>query len=110
MKTLDRELARAKVSANRVAVVVANEWKDGNDKVMPVKQWLEERRLLQVSNEGLTSSSLTPLFLDAYLETPQRICSLFAFLDCTKPWHLLLTCGGLSFYREKCSNSVINLL
>jgi regulator of replication initiation timing len=46
-KTLDRELARAKVSANRVAVVVANEWKDGNDKVMPVKQWLEERRILQ---------------------------------------------------------------
>ncbi|KAL5710572.1 hypothetical protein ACHQM5_021118 [Ranunculus cassubicifolius] len=49
-KTLDRELARAKVSANRVAVVVANEWKDGNDKVMPVKQWLEERRFLQVFN------------------------------------------------------------
>ncbi|KAF8763096.1 hypothetical protein HU200_008949 [Digitaria exilis] len=47
MKTLDRELARAKVSANRVAVVVANEWKDGNDKVMPVKQWLDERRILQ---------------------------------------------------------------
>ncbi|CAD6341565.1 unnamed protein product [Miscanthus lutarioriparius] len=47
MKTLDRELSRAKVSANRVAVVVANEWKDGNDKVMPVKQWLEERRILQ---------------------------------------------------------------
>ncbi|KAB2620074.1 microtubule-associated protein 70-1-like [Pyrus ussuriensis x Pyrus communis] len=33
-KTLDRELARAK-------------WKDANDKVMPVKQWLEERRFLQ---------------------------------------------------------------
>ena len=48
-KTLDRELARAKVSANRVAVVVANEWKDSNDKVMPVKQWLEERRFLQVN-------------------------------------------------------------
>ncbi|WOL02594.1 microtubule-associated protein 70-1 [Canna indica] len=47
MKTLDRELARAKVSANRVAVVVANEWKDANDKVMPVKQWLEERRFMQ---------------------------------------------------------------
>ncbi|KAK3014044.1 hypothetical protein RJ639_008038, partial [Escallonia herrerae] len=31
-KTMDRELARAKVTANRVAVVVANEWKDGNDK------------------------------------------------------------------------------
>ncbi|CAJ2663381.1 unnamed protein product [Trifolium pratense] len=46
-KTLDRELARAKVTANRVAVVVANEWKDSNDKVMPVKQWLEERRFLQ---------------------------------------------------------------
>lgn len=51
-KTLDRELARAKVTANRVAVVVANEWKDANDKVMPVKQWLEERRFLQV-NVGL---------------------------------------------------------
>lgn len=47
-KTLDRELARAKVTANRVATVVANEWKDANDKVMPVKQWLEERRVLQV--------------------------------------------------------------
>ncbi|XP_052879076.1 microtubule-associated protein 70-2-like isoform X3 [Gossypium arboreum] len=46
-KTLDRELARAKVTANRVATVVANEWKDSNDKVMPVKQWLEERRFLQ---------------------------------------------------------------
>ncbi|KAI3976472.1 hypothetical protein MKX01_008330 [Papaver californicum] len=46
-KTLDRELARAKVTANRVAVVVANEWKDGNDKVMPVRQWLEDRRFLQ---------------------------------------------------------------
>jgi len=47
-KTLDRELARAKVTANRVATVVANEWKDGNDKVMPVKQWLEERKYYQV--------------------------------------------------------------
>ncbi|GLT28365.1 hypothetical protein SLA2020_033050 [Shorea laevis] len=46
-KTLDRELARAKVTANRVAVVVANEWKDADDKVMPVKQWLKERRFLQ---------------------------------------------------------------
>ncbi|KAK3442550.1 hypothetical protein EUGRSUZ_B02673 [Eucalyptus grandis] len=46
-RTLDRELARAKVTANRVATVVANEWKDANDKVMPVKQWLEERRFLQ---------------------------------------------------------------
>lgn len=36
------------MSANRVATVVANEWKDGNDKVMPVKQWLEERKHFQV--------------------------------------------------------------
>lgn len=47
-RTLERELARVKVSANRVATVVANEWKDENDKVMPIKQWLEQRRLLQV--------------------------------------------------------------
>ncbi|KAJ3672886.1 hypothetical protein LUZ60_006260 [Juncus effusus] len=47
MKTLDRELSRAKVSANRVAVVVANDWKDATDKVMPVRQWLEERRFMQ---------------------------------------------------------------
>nr|XP_015894907.2 microtubule-associated protein 70-2-like [Ziziphus jujuba var. spinosa] len=46
-KTLEREVARAKVSANRVATLVANEWKDGNDKVMPVKQWLEERKFIQ---------------------------------------------------------------
>ncbi|XP_008785643.2 microtubule-associated protein 70-4-like isoform X2 [Phoenix dactylifera] len=46
-RTLERELARARVSANRVATVVANEWKDDNDKVMPVKQWLQERRFLQ---------------------------------------------------------------
>ncbi|KAF6144669.1 hypothetical protein GIB67_006161 [Kingdonia uniflora] len=46
-KILDRELARTKVTANRVAVVVANEWKDANDKVMPVNQWLQERRCLQ---------------------------------------------------------------
>lgn len=47
-RSLERELARVKVSANRVATVIANEWKDENDKVMPVKQWLEERRLMQV--------------------------------------------------------------
>lgn len=52
-RTLERELARIKVSANRVASVVANEWKDENDKVMPVKQWLEERRLLQAEMQRL---------------------------------------------------------
>ncbi|XP_009117870.2 microtubule-associated protein 70-4 [Brassica rapa] len=46
-KILERELARAKVNANRVATVVANEWKDSNDQVMPVRQWLDERRFLQ---------------------------------------------------------------
>ncbi|KAK8265386.1 hypothetical protein V6Z12_D12G175200 [Gossypium hirsutum] len=46
-KVQEMNLARAKVTANRVATVVANEWKDSNDKVMPVKQWLEERRFLQ---------------------------------------------------------------
>ncbi|KAL0890188.1 hypothetical protein Bca101_014171 [Brassica carinata] len=45
-RTLERELARVKVSASRVALAVANEWKDENDRVMPVKQWLEERRVL----------------------------------------------------------------
>ncbi|OVA20146.1 Microtubule-associated protein 70 [Macleaya cordata] len=52
-RLLERELARAQVSANRVAAVVANEWKDGNDKVMPVKQWLEERRFLQAEIQKL---------------------------------------------------------
>ncbi|KAI4296039.1 hypothetical protein L6164_036029 [Bauhinia variegata] len=52
-RTLERELARVKVSANRVATVVANEWKDENDKVMPVKQWLEERRILQAEMQRL---------------------------------------------------------
>ncbi|KAH1065906.1 hypothetical protein J1N35_030893 [Gossypium stocksii] len=52
-RTLERELARVKVLANRVAIVVANEWKDENDKVMPVKQWLEDRRLLQAEMQRL---------------------------------------------------------
>ncbi|KAD4982330.1 hypothetical protein E3N88_19001 [Mikania micrantha] len=52
-RTLERELARANVSANRVATTVANEWKDEKDKVMPVKQWLEERRLLQAEMQRL---------------------------------------------------------
>ncbi|KAE9594759.1 putative microtubule-associated protein [Lupinus albus] len=52
-RTLDRELARVKVSASRIANVVANEWKDENDKVMPVRQWLEERRILQAEMQRL---------------------------------------------------------
>ncbi|GMY19472.1 Microtubule-associated protein 70-2 [Fagus crenata] len=59
-KTLEREVACAKVTANRVATVVANEWKDANDKVMPVKQWLEERKFFQACykfNAALSCSS-----------------------------------------------------
>ncbi|KAK9677009.1 hypothetical protein RND81_11G115700 [Saponaria officinalis] len=52
-RILERELTRAKVAANRVATVVANEWKDEHDKVMPVRQWLEERRLLQAEMQRL---------------------------------------------------------
>lgn len=54
---MERELSRVKVSANRVATVVANEWKDESGKVMPVKQWLEERRLLQVNMYNNTFSA-----------------------------------------------------
>ncbi|CAI5505410.1 unnamed protein product [Closterium sp. Naga37s-1] len=50
--TLD-ELARAKIAATRVASAVANEWKDDNDKVIPVKQWLEERRVMVGEAEKL---------------------------------------------------------
>eukprot|EP00250_Pteridium_aquilinum_P015559 c22645_g1_i1 orf=546-2735(-) len=52
-KALERELARAKITANRVAAVIAKGWKGSNDKVMPVKHWLEERRLLQSEMEQL---------------------------------------------------------
>ncbi|OAY72842.1 Microtubule-associated protein 70-4 [Ananas comosus] len=52
-RILKRELARVGVSANRVASVAANEWKDDRDKVMPVKQWLEERRFFQAEIQRL---------------------------------------------------------
>ncbi|KAK8678288.1 hypothetical protein V6N13_143793 [Hibiscus sabdariffa] len=52
-RTLERELARVKVAANRIATVAANEWKDENNKVMPVQQWLEDRRLLQAEMQRL---------------------------------------------------------
>ena len=47
-KMLERTLSRAKVKENRAAVVVANEWKEADDKMIPIKQWLEERRVLLV--------------------------------------------------------------
>jgi hypothetical protein len=62
-RTLERELARAKVYVNRVASTTANEWKDDADKLMPVKRWLEERRLLQVSTpHGGASKFYWPLY------------------------------------------------
>ncbi|KAK4271023.1 hypothetical protein QN277_019779 [Acacia crassicarpa] len=52
-RTLERELTRIKISANRAATVVANEWKDENDKVMPVKQWFEERRIMKAEMQRM---------------------------------------------------------
>lgn len=46
IKTLKRTLSRAMVTESRIAAATANEWKDANDKVIPVKQWLEERRII----------------------------------------------------------------
>ncbi|KAG0465859.1 hypothetical protein HPP92_020023 [Vanilla planifolia] len=46
-RTIKRELAKAKIQANRVASAVANEGKDEGDEVMHVKQWLEERKFLK---------------------------------------------------------------
>lgn len=71
-RILDRELARAKVSANRVAVVVANDWKDASDKVMPVKQWLEERKFYQVS--------LYLLIINCLLLINMIFCSILCYL------------------------------
>lgn len=51
--------------------MVANEWKNENDKVMPVRQWLEERRLLQVfplSEKVLGSRFLIHLFIFFHLD------------------------------------------
>lgn len=51
--------------------MVANEWKDENDKVMPVRQWLEERRLLQVfplSEKVLGSRFRIHLFIFCHLD------------------------------------------
>ncbi|CAA6664756.1 unnamed protein product [Spirodela intermedia] len=47
VRDYQRKVQEMNVTANRVAVVVANEWKDANDKVMPVRQWLEDRRFMQ---------------------------------------------------------------
>ncbi|KAK4581026.1 hypothetical protein RGQ29_024623 [Quercus rubra] len=76
-KTLEREVARAKVTANRVATVVANEWKDANDKVMPVKQWLEERKFFQACIVK-TKYSFTYIFREM-----QQLCDKLAVAEHT---------------------------
>eukprot|EP00271_Cylindrocystis_brebissonii_P013030 TRINITY_DN32583_c0_g1_i1.p1 TRINITY_DN32583_c0_g1~~TRINITY_DN32583_c0_g1_i1.p1 ORF type:complete len:588 (+),score=137.30 TRINITY_DN32583_c0_g1_i1:153-1916(+) len=53
LKLSQEELARAKVAVNRVAVVVANEWKDESDKVIPMKHWLDERKFMQGEAQSL---------------------------------------------------------
>lgn len=47
--------------------MVANEWKDANDKVMPVKQWLEERRFLQVNVDFVSFCFDTEVLLSFFL-------------------------------------------
>ncbi|GBG69854.1 hypothetical protein CBR_g4681 [Chara braunii] len=46
-KTLQLDLARAKAAASRVAIAAANRFKDDDEKVVPVKRWLEDRHFLQ---------------------------------------------------------------
>ncbi|KAJ1685512.1 hypothetical protein LUZ63_016902 [Rhynchospora breviuscula] len=46
-RKLERTLSRVKATENRAAVVIANEWKEQSDKVISVKQWLAERRVLE---------------------------------------------------------------
>ena len=66
------ELAKARVSVNRVAAVVANEWKDKNNRAMPVKQWLEDRKCFQV----LTADNRNANFLQFFFPTFNlTICS-----------------------------------
>jgi len=82
-------LARAKVTANRVATVVANEWKDSNDKVMPVKQWLEERRFLQVILFCFTLFFNLPLVVELLLLSFLPLLSYLYKFSC-----ILLTGGN----------------
>lgn len=87
--------------------MVANEWKDANDKVMPVKQWLEERRFLQVILfcftlllvELLLLSFPSSIFLFD-INFPVIVATLIQFLLNIE----------LHSYRGKCSNFATNLL
>ncbi|KAK1293983.1 Microtubule-associated protein 70-2 [Acorus calamus] len=95
-KTLERTLSRAKVTENRVALVVANEWKDDDNKVMPVKQWLEERRCLmekfqlrlKVVEDGLKSSlrfGFRPELLSSFMGTPRSQSSTGSMVKKSPP-------------------------
>lgn len=39
-KTLDREFACAKITANSATTAIPSDWKDANDKLMPLRQWV----------------------------------------------------------------------
>ncbi|XP_073149607.1 microtubule-associated protein 70-1-like [Henckelia pumila] len=81
-RILDRELARAKISANRVAVVVANDWKDATDKVMPVKQWLEERKFYQGEMQQLKDKlAIADRAAKVEAQLKEKYHSRFKFLE-----------------------------
>ncbi|URD78717.1 ATMAP70 protein [Musa troglodytarum] len=73
-KTLERTLSRAMVAENRAALVMANEWKDASDKVIPVKQWLEERRVLMGEMQQLRDKlSITERAAKAEAQLKERL-------------------------------------
>ncbi|KAG7034010.1 Microtubule-associated protein 70-5, partial [Cucurbita argyrosperma subsp. argyrosperma] len=77
-RTLERELARAKVSVHRVATVVANEWKDESDRVMPEKFKLR----LKTLEEGLRQTPASPINTKAFSGSPktERSNNILGFL------------------------------
>lgn len=82
---LELELARSRVSVNRVAVAAASEWKEDSDKVIPVKQWVEERKYLQGEMKQMQVSCQNCVTLTSLQE-------LFKGQSAPKP----LGCGDIS--------------
>lgn len=77
--------------------MVANEWKDANDKVMPVKQWLEERRFLQVTTHVFSSC-------DSVSTCALRTVQLFGTVIRQIIVRTVIFC-----HRVRCSNSGTSL-
>jgi hypothetical protein len=73
--------------------VVANDWKDSNDKVMPVKQWLEERRFLQVRCLNYAFSLLTYIFACKYMLALVKVTVLPVGHSSFYEYHMI--CGVL---------------